>query len=349
MPEATASRNIRVLLSVPPPRPTTNPYVVMLADALRATDGLQVEHFSWRTLLVGRYDVFHIHWPETLVRGSDAPRTVLRHLLLGLAVARMSLSRIPVVRTLHNESPHEPPALPTRLLLAQLDRRTRATISLNPHTRGLPGVPNVVIPHGHYLPWFAKYGRSESQRGLLVSFGAIRRYKNLGRLVTVFSAIDDADLRLTIAGSASDASLADELRTAAAHDPRVDVRVGFVADAQLVDLVTSSELVVLPYAQMHNSGALLAALSMDRPVLVPDSEVNRALAEEFGDQWVRRYEGELHPEALLEAVRSPAPVEAHPPLDSRNWDLVGGQHAMAYRTALGQSSPASTSAGGSHG
>ena len=38
---------------------------------------------------------------------------------------------------------------------------------------------------------------------------------------------------------------------------------------------------VLPYRQMHNSGAVLAALSLDRPVLVPATD-QRGLGAEVG-------------------------------------------------------------------
>ncbi|MBM4515638.1 hypothetical protein GS432_01345 [Rhodococcus hoagii] len=56
---------------------------------------------------------------------------------------------------------------------------------------------------------------------------------------------------------------------------RVSSALGFAPDADLVREISMSEMVVLPYRFMHNSGAVLLALSLDRPVLVPDNEVNR--------------------------------------------------------------------------
>ncbi len=67
---------------------------------------------------------------------------------------------------------------------------------------------------------------------------------------------------------------------------------------------------VLPYREMHNSGAALTALSLNRPVLVPDNEVNRELAEEVGPGWVFRYDGELTGRHLLDAL---AAHRARPP------------------------------------
>ncbi len=61
------AERLRVLQSFKEPGPYTNPYVVMLREALTATPGLEVLTFSWRTALLGRYDVFHVHWPETII------------------------------------------------------------------------------------------------------------------------------------------------------------------------------------------------------------------------------------------------------------------------------------------
>jgi beta-1,4-mannosyltransferase len=60
---------LTVLQGFPVPRPTTNPYLVMLAQSLREQPGVTVLPFSWRTALVGRFDVYHSHWPEILVGG----------------------------------------------------------------------------------------------------------------------------------------------------------------------------------------------------------------------------------------------------------------------------------------
>src|SRR3712207_2143920 len=124
-----------------------------------------------------------------------------------------------------------------------------------------------------------------------------------------------------------------ELAAAAAADPRVSVSLGFLADDDLVAEVTAAELVVLPYREMHNSGGTLAALSLDRPVLVPDNPVNEQLAAEVGPGWVHRYAGELTAGHLVDAVTAlrAAPPAAPPDLSGRDWDRVGEAHAAAYR------------------
>ncbi|MGO2043998.1 MAG: glycosyl transferase, partial [Cellulosimicrobium funkei] len=96
------------------------------------------------------------------------------------------------------------------------------------------------------------------------------------------------------------------------------------------------QLVVLAYRFMHNSGSVLAALSLDRPVLVPRNAVNEALAKEVGDEWVLMFDDRLTGERLVGALAEAAaiPDGARPDLSRREWTDAGAAHARAYRSAL---------------
>lgn len=122
----------------------------------------------------------------------------------------------------------------------------------------------------------------------------------------------------------------------AARDPRVSTHLQFLSEADYVEEVTASELVVLPYRHMHNSGSVLAALSLDRPVLVPDNEVNRRLAAEVGPAWVHLYAEEVGADDLDRAFATMRrePLEGSPDLDGRGWQAAGESHVAAYRQAL---------------
>jgi beta-1,4-mannosyltransferase len=77
--------------SFPRPRPTTNPYLVMLRDAVAAVPGVEVRTFTWRGALLDRYDVFHVHWPEILVSGHSPLKALVRQGLTVLLVANQSV------------------------------------------------------------------------------------------------------------------------------------------------------------------------------------------------------------------------------------------------------------------
>ncbi|WP_454851895.1 glycosyltransferase [Promicromonospora soli] len=327
-------RTVRVLTSNREPRSTTNPYITMLTAALRRNPGIEVVTYSPRAALLGRYDVVHLHWPETIVGlgGRRRMGRLVRGLLAGLFLTRLALTRTPVVRTVHNvELPAD--ADPVQLVLLRwFDRLTTHRIVLNDRTE-CPG-PVTTIPHGHYRDWYGG-PRSTVITGRLQYVGLVRRYKGVEALVEAFRSVADGSLTLGIAGAASTPDLAATITALADGDPRVTLRFDFLSDDELVATITAAELVVLPYRFMHNSGTVLAALSLDRPVLVPDTPVNADLAAEVGPGWIHTFTGDLTSEALVAALSAARePRAASPDLRAREWASAGEAHLAVYRAAI---------------
>lgn len=331
------TETLTVLQSFPVPRPTTNPYLVMLAKSLRARPGVTVLNFSWRTALLHRYDVFHVHWPEILVSGHSPAKKAVRQILTVLLLIKLRLTRTPIVRTVHNVQPPQGISRREAVLLRAIERQTTLRIRINAATELPPGQAAVTVPHGHYRDWYSPYTHRAVAPGQLGYVGLIRRYKGVDVLIRAFQDIGmDQHVTLRVGGKPSTTELTSTIRRLAGNDPRILLHLDFLSDAEFVDIVTSSELVVLPYRFMHNSGGTLAALSLDRPVLVPDNEVNRELSEEVGPGWVITYSGELTADRLVGAVREvhACPDRARPDLSERDWVRSGDDHVRAYRDAI---------------
>jgi glycosyltransferase involved in cell wall biosynthesis len=327
-------RPVVVLQSFREPRSTTNPYIVMLWQSLKTTPGVLVRTFSWRTALVGRYDVLHAHWPEILIQGRSGPARAVRELLMLLLLTRLWLFRVPVVRTQHNLNSHSSISKRQRSLLGLFDRLTVHWISLNSSTPVTPGQSVTLIPHGHYRDWFAKYPRDSSIPGRFAYFGLIRDYKGLDTLVCAFRDLP-GPYSLRIAGNPASPEKAEDLVRLAGGDERITFDFRFLPEDALVRTAREGELVVLPYQEMLNSGSLLAALSLDRPVLVPRLDVNEILAEEVGRDWVLQYEGQISAAALSAGIAAAGriPPDSVPDLEARNWDRCGPRHLEAYLVA----------------
>lgn len=323
-------------MSFPPSRPTSNPYNTLLMDAVAEQPGVTVLTFSWPRILFGRYDLFHVHWPEILVGGPVWWKRKVRQVLFVAVLVRLRLTRRPWVRTLHNLDLPSGITASERFLLRWAQRWTTSWIVINPTEEIPPGRTYDIALHGHYRPWYAKYPAHRAVPGRFGFFGLIRRYKNAAGLVRAFRETTDGDLSLKVCGKPSGADLAQEIRAAAGGDARITLVLDYLDEADLVAQVTDSELVVLPYPEMHNSGSVFAALSLDRPVLVPDNSVNQRLADEVGHDWVLMYSGDLTGRALEEAMaraRDIAPG-ARPDLSLREWDVIARDHVKAYRRAL---------------
>jgi beta-1,4-mannosyltransferase len=326
-------RPVVVLESFGPPNPMTNPYLTQLFASFPAS--VEAHHMNWRRALVGHFDVFHVHWPEVLIRADTIPRRVLRMTRFVLLLLRIRLQHKGLVRTLHNVAPHEPPGWLLGRVLELTDRWTTLWIVLSSDARTPTDAPTALIPHGHYRDWFEGMGRPEVEPGLIMHFGLIRPYKGVEELVSVFSSMPAPELRLRIVGEAIDPDLARSLRVSADADDRVTIVDRHVSDAELAREVSASELVVLPFVKTTTSGSMLLALSLDRPVLVPRTPYFEQIATEVGNGWVATYEGPLTKDALsiaMETVRSNPPLD-RPDLSARDWDRIGSLHAEAFERA----------------
>lgn len=325
-----AHPGITVLESFGEPKRTTNPYITQLYETLRTTEGLDVQTFSFRQALFGHYDVVHLHWPELMMGGHHGIGRLARRTLTALSILRWRVRGTPVVRTLHNLDRPRGIARIDHQLLDALDRLTTLDVTLNDLTPARDRIASTTIAHGHYRDWFAPVPAAEPVPGRLAYVGLIRRYKGVEDLVEAFTSWDAPEASLHIAGQPSTTELLDALVTAAGADERISFDARFLDDRDFVAAIAASELVVLPYRHMHNSGTALAALSLDRPVLVPDNDVNRALSRECGPGWVHFFEGSLGADDLARAWRDSRTAGGRPDLSKREWAQTGLLHREAF-------------------
>lgn len=330
-------KTITVLQSFPQPRETTNPYIVMLKQSLEQTDGVEVLTFSWRNALFGHYDVFHAHWPEILLKGSSPAKTWARRVATAAFFARLAVTRTPVVRTLHNLDRPQGISVVDNLVLAAFERMTDLVVLINPTGEAPRGKRSIRILHGHYRDWFARFPMAAARPGQLGYTGLIKQYKGVENLIEAFKELDDDTARLWIGGKPSSPEHAREIEQSVAGDGRIRADLRYISEEELVQVVTSSQVEVLPYRHMHNSGSALAALSMDRPVLVPDNEANRALADEMGPGWVLFFDGDLDTDDLRRAIAETADASQRserPEMSRREWDRCGIDLRDAYASLL---------------
>ena len=123
--------------------------------------------------IVGRYDVFHSHWPENLLRARGPFAKLVKVLLFLGFLATLSLRRKPVVQTVHNLKPHESVGAVDRFLLRRLQRRVTVHLLLNGDLDvALPDASHTItIPHGHYREWYGSRERGVPRPGKVAFVG----------------------------------------------------------------------------------------------------------------------------------------------------------------------------------
>ncbi|WP_144876719.1 glycosyl transferase [Microbacterium sp. 1.5R] len=327
-----SSRRLRVMMSTPALRATTNPYIVQLVHSVgREVD---VSLFSWRRAIIGRYDVLHVHWPEIFTSASSTPKRWARRLLVAALQCRLALTRTALVRTAHNERPHESTTSVDGRILRRWDRLTTLWIVLNERTTTASPAPTAFIPHGHYRDHFASFDHHDPTADLVSVVGHIRPYKGVEDLVAAVADDPHPDgFRLHVAGKPADPSLRALLLHSAGGSSRIDLELDFIDDARIVEVISSSALVVLPYRNLHNSGVALLALSLDRPVLVPDNAVTRDLQAEVGAEWVHLLRDDVELIGAIRVALAQGIPAGRPDLSAREWPVTAHQHADAYLRA----------------
>jgi glycosyltransferase involved in cell wall biosynthesis len=177
-----------------------------------------------------------------------------------------------------------------------------------------------------------------SEAKMLLFVGAVRSYKNVEMLVRAFREVTTRDAILHVVGSPNSAKLAQSILGQASSDDRVSVLFEFVEPEVLSAHVSAADLVVLPYREILNSGSALLALSLNRPILVPDLGAMGELKADFGDEWVRTFSGELD-KAILEraldwAVRNRSSICQMP--EKYEWQSIGRETARFYGTVVSE-------------
>lgn len=316
------------------PGPIENPYTSLVVSKLDP-NVVQTTYFDWKRIFWARFDVVHFHWPEYMTRHRIRIIAFVKCILLWAFIVRARVTRSAIVRTVHNVRPHEPGTRLENLVLAALDRATTIWIVLNPTTPTSDKEWTRVIPHGHYRDWYTM-PTEQAIAGRLLTFGLQRSYKGTGTLIEAFLELNPPGGQLRICGKPATEQDRRELSllSEGASDVFMDLR--FLSDEELTREIAQAEIVVLPYQGIHNSGAALLALSLNRPIVVPKSPTTDLLALEFGRNWVQTYGGPMTAEALdisLTALRT-SPRGAELDMSTRDWQALARLLERAYQEAI---------------
>lgn len=135
--------------------------------------------------------------------------------------------------------------------------------------------------HVHVLshPSIQRYAELARRNGLtrpaddkairVLLFGRIFAYKGLKHLIEAEAILGDSvpNLRVTIAGRGDDPWA---FRSLMGRPERYDIRNHFIDDAEVAQLFTDADIVVLPYTEASQSGVLNVAAAFGKPIIVTD-------------------------------------------------------------------------------
>jgi beta-1,4-mannosyltransferase len=325
-----------------------NPYNALLYRELQKL-GVGVDEYRHAKALKGQARLVHFHWPDGYINQPGLIKSWQRILLLGAMVCLLKLKGIKLVWTVHNTAPHDArrPRL-SRWFMQWFIRRCDGFIFMSEanknafHQRYQPSPRShyAIIPHGHYRSCYPpaidsiqakqKLGLDPRQK-VLLCVGMIKPYKNIPGLMQAFAEAKVDGYQLVIAGKPDSTELRQELESL--KQPNIHLFLRFIPDQELNLYMSAADVAILPYRAILNSGALLLALSYNRPVIAPHMGAVADLQKSLGKQWVHTYTDELNTSTLSHALvaleYSSRPVVC--PLDNYNWDKLASSTLEFYR------------------
>lgn len=308
--------------------PHQNAFIDLFAECM--DEDIAIVGFSWRRALFGKYDLMVLHWPELLFRGRGPIKGALKWLLSVLLFLRLWATRVPVVRVAHNQLPHESLHGLQRPLYRAFSEIATETVHLAPSpSRG------IVIPHGHYRTRYRRASDSRSDPPTILFFGLVRPYKGIETLIEAFSGFDNGGARLRLVGQPVDEGYVSVLRELSKGVENVDFDFRFIPDFEVPEIFALADLVVLPYRHLTNSGVMILAATLERPVLVPEAPASDYLRSLIGKEWVSTFDASagLRPSDLSAALQGARDLDrtAVPDLTALDWQVLGATYSELFR------------------
>lgn len=324
---------LNVLVSGRPPSHRVR-YVDQIMGDSSASGQPQGIVFEYRDTPSGRDPVDVIHLTDsTAVLGNRQvaeSEKVLRATRFAHALKRRNVALVRTVTADHAR------AAQVSRAEAILDEVTVSYITHSAHRPNPHGREAALIPLGHQRFRFLGYPRGVVHPGRVLFLTPDTFHSSYEAALKVFAYADLPDHELRIVGKIPSRLAPSFARTITLNRNTITLLDDTISDAARVEEITRAEIVVVMAPETDEAMAtMLLALSLDRPVLVEDSPITRALADEVGERWVRLHPGRLTAVELENALAAFAESRptGRPDLDGRDPDSVSQQFLAAYRSA----------------
>lgn len=298
--------------------------------------------------------IIHIHWINDYIGSIFWSKSELKFLAKVLILAAdVLISRIRrrrVIWTIHNAVSHESKS-ESREIIARSAIAITCTKIIIHSTSALKLINKLyglnlarkayVIPHGNYdgcydtptshLPRTIE--NAIDNNIVILFFGAIRPYKGVEKLVQAIRSSERQDIRLIVAGKCSDPNTRTSLEKAGNQDSRITCILDFISVSEVRNLFNVADIVAIPFERTLTSGSAILALTMERPLLLPENaKVFDLATDDFAYFFqsiddLRTIIGSLN-KADLARMRPMARERA----DSLSWEKISEKTLDAYYT-----------------
>lgn len=281
-------RKIRVMAFPAYKNKDSNPYNYLLYSEMEKLD-VEVKEFSLLAGLRLNYDIIHIHWPERYLNSNYLMKAWFFSIIFIFVLLWNRIFNKKIVWTVHNLKPHSVkyPVI-NYFFWPVFSKMVDGFISLSNANIELimndfPSLKyrkKVVTYHGLYDGIYPNVVNKKeakaklnlkTERKVCLFLGQLKPYKNVFSLVDMFSHNSFEDIDLVIAGKFDDFLYRKKVLDKAKGCKNINIFEGFVSEDDLQIYLNASDLMVLPFENIFNSGSALLGVSFRVPVLLPYS------------------------------------------------------------------------------
>lgn len=137
--------------------------------------------------------------------------------------------------------------------------------------------PFCIVSHGNYLHYFDKLphrNKIDGDKIRILFFGQLKRIKGIDILLEAFKIVCEKSscFELTIVGRPWKMSRIEMIERLKSYNfgSKLNFNLKFVTDSEATNYYMNSDIVVLPYTRIYNSGVLLLSFSYGRTVITSD-------------------------------------------------------------------------------
>ena len=209
-----------------------------------------------------------------------------------------------------------------------------------------------IVPHGSYTPFInIQYDKEKSKeqlgipnnRRILLFFGMIKKVKGLEVLLSALKGVikKNSDVLLVIAGRVweNDFSAYQKIIDENNLSEYILLHTKFIPQEDVEHYYCASDLVILPYKKIYQSGVLMMTLSYERPALVSDLPPLKEIISDNENGFLFKTENVsdlttklnsiLSDKGLMEEVRVKGTELVNTKYD---WSVIGRQTKQAYQS-----------------
>jgi glycosyltransferase involved in cell wall biosynthesis len=297
----------------------------------------------------------HVHWPELFANGKTMLHVFKKSIWFLRALRHQKKKGASIIWTCHDVVSHKQqfPVLEKMLMkrfismldgvIAPLETSYQYACTYFPTLKELP---HTIIPTGHYINIYQNnLTKTGARKNLgiapgkkVIGFvGNISPYKGVYELLEAFTQLDDKNTLLLLSGKPANRKIEEVIHKASVGNEQIKTFYGNIPNDEMQLYFKASDLIVLPFRKINNSGSLYMALGFGKHVLVPDFPQMLEVKDKYAPDHVHVYaRGHLKAGDLTQLLDKidRTKTESKPDLSDMDYNILDKQTSTFFESFI---------------